>query len=140
MLTNEQIKELKEEKYEIDNKIYELRELKSKAKDANNINECIKHGGVTTAVKAVDTILICDNNKIVNVPVRDTMFHAQTPQTFKAKDLYELIKKEDDLSLFTDLCGLYLKHNKEVYIVNGVQNNFKITTREDLDCANNILI
>lgn len=42
MLTNEQIKELKEEKYEIDNKIYELRELKSKAKDANNINECIE--------------------------------------------------------------------------------------------------
>ena len=106
----------------------------------NNINECIKHGSVTTAVKAVDTILVCDNNKIVNVPVRDTMFHAQTPQTFKAKDLYELIKKEDDLSSFTDLCGLYLKHNKDVYIVNGVQNNFKITTREDLDCANNILI
>lgn len=42
MFTNEQIKELKEEKYKIDNEIYELRELKSKAKDANNINECIK--------------------------------------------------------------------------------------------------
>ena len=42
MLTNEQIKELKEEKYEIDNKIYKLRELKSKAKDANNINEYIE--------------------------------------------------------------------------------------------------
>lgn len=106
----------------------------------DNINDCIKYGAVTTAVKAVDTMLVSEDSKIIkNVPKRATMFHAQTPQTFKAKELYSLICNESDLGDFTDLCGLYLKNNKEVHLVNGVQNNFKITTREDLDNANNII-
>ncbi len=106
----------------------------------NCINGAIQYGACIPAVKITDTIKQVYSDSEINSDFfiqktinRESLYSAQTPQTFKLDLIlkaFDHAKKNsfsgtDDASLME-----YLGHN--VYIVKGSKLNIKITTQEDL--------
>lgn len=106
------------------------------------ISECINglkyHNAICTATETTDTILeITSSGEIINVPNRNILRCAQTPQCFK----FDLIKKAHELALknniiVTDDCGLILANQlAKIVVIKGEERNKKITYPEDLEFA-----
>lgn len=96
-----------------------------------------QYGAALAAVRAKDTVKICDaSGKVSSTPDRTRLWQAQTPQAFsKAQYLDALSKAEslgdkitDDASLM-ELCGY------EVSVVEGEYSNIKLTSPEDFKTA-----
>lgn len=101
------------------------------------IENCIKsvqaYGSGICAVPCTDTIAVCDDGKIKNVPARDTLRQIQTPQGFYLENIryayeraFENADKTytDDSSVFADYCGT-------PHICDGDRANKKLTYAED---------
>lgn len=89
---------------------------------------------VTTTIPAIDTILLSEDGLFVSeVPNRNKLFHAQTPQSFRLKDFEEVYQQlsEQERELATDVSGIYLQQGIPVYMVKGSSGNRKITVPED---------
>ena len=105
---------------------------------SDNISSALKYGACNTCVPAVDTVFISRDGEFIDeVPKRSTVFHAQTPQSFRTKELYELCKKipADVFSELTDGCSVYTYCGKKVFMVKGSENNIKITYPSDIKKA-----
>ena len=105
------------------------------------INECIDQldtkQAVCTAIDSTDTIFfINENNVIKSIPNRKFLKRAQTPQAFKLsliRKAHELADKDDNCQV-TDDCGLINYFNlADIYLINGDENNIKITYKEDIE-------
>lgn len=101
----------------------------------NNISASKKYDAIDTAIKASDTIINSKDGEIINtIPARNELYQSQTPQTFK----YDLILKAHEAALSgqiqdaTDDARLIMALGKEVHLVEGNKQNFKITTTDDL--------
>ena len=108
----------------------------------DNILAARGYGACNTCVPAVDTVLLSKGGRYIDfVPPRSSVFHAQTPQSFDAKRLYELIKATppEDFRQMTDGCSVFIYHGEKVFIVKGSENNIKITFPEDIVRAEAIL-
>jgi 2-C-methyl-D-erythritol 4-phosphate cytidylyltransferase len=96
---------------------------------------------VVPAIPARDTIkVISKDGFVVKTLERDSLWHIQTPQTFK----YELIAKAYKEGTAKKLCAYddsaFIEHlGKKVKVVEGSPFNIKITTPEDLLIARGIL-
>ncbi len=108
------------------------------------ISDCVKalqkYDAVDVAIKSADTIIQVDKNNIIkNIPERSCMQRGQTPQCFKLsviKKAHELANKDNN---FTDDCGLIVKYNLgKVYVVEGENDNIKITYPEDIFLADKL--
>ena len=107
-----------------------------------NISAAMEYGACNTVVPAVDTILRSSDGKFIeSVPVRNEIFHAQTPQSFNAEKLLSLYKKlsDDEMESFTDSCSVFLAAGEKVFLVTGDRNNIKLTYPEDMERAENII-
>ncbi len=97
---------------------------------------------VNIGVPSSDTILeVDDNNIIKNVPNRNYLRRAQTPQSFKLKLIQQAhrLAKEHGVKGSSDDCMLILKFNlAPVYVVEGDPLNIKITYPIDLVFAEKI--
>ena len=106
------------------------------------INDCVSalqnYNAVGVATPTTDTILeIGDDNCITNIPNRNQLRNAQTPQGFKRW----VIRKAYDIALAdehfqtTDDCGVVKKYlpSEKIYIINGENTNIKITYKEDIE-------
>ena len=80
--------------------------------------------------KAVDTIKVVDNNKIVKTLDRNTIYMAETPQGFKT-DLIKKCYAECEQINFTDDASLVESLGYDVYIVEDKFENRKLTTETD---------
>ena len=110
-----------------------VRPLVSKRVVADVIQAAQESGAATVAVSAIDTIAVVKHNQLVSQPDRKTMYHVQTPQAFHYQLLLEAhrtVKKR-----VTDDAGLVLASGHDVAIVEGVQDNIKITAPKDLMLA-----
>ena len=108
----------------------------------DNIAAATDFGACNTCIAATDTVFIsADGRFISEVPDRATVFHAQTPQSFYAKKLYELIfaTPPADFNKMTDGCSVFTYHGLPVAMVNGSQNNIKITYPDDIEKAEIII-
>ncbi|MBQ1251515.1 MAG: 2-C-methyl-D-erythritol 4-phosphate cytidylyltransferase [Firmicutes bacterium] len=97
---------------------------------------------VTTAVPAIDTILVSENGADVQaIPDRKTMFAVQTPQTFRVTELITAIDSltEEEKSSLTDGAKIYLLKGKSVGIAKGGAENIKITEPKDIAIGEAIL-
>lgn len=102
----------------------------------DNIEALKTYNAVGTAIASSDTIIETDSKGFIkNIPNRNFLKRVQTPQSFKAK----IIKQAHKLAIaensdnFTDDCGLVLKYNlAPIFVVEGDENNIKITTKNDL--------
>ena len=116
-----------------------------------------EHEAVTVAIPSTDTVYEMADGKVVRIPQRSTIMRAQTPQAFRLELIAEayakafphlfttqLGGKEGGLSsplsggvgggFPTDDCGIVHEHMPQVsiYIVEGEEQNKKITFKEDI--------
>ena len=101
----------------------------------NNIEACKKYDAVDTVIKASDTIVASsDDERITNIPNRSELYQGQTPQTFKFALISEAHEKAKagQIPNVTDDTKLVISMGKEVHLVEGSKQNFKITTFDDL--------
>ncbi len=107
-----------------------------------NIEAAKKYGACNTCIPAVDTILVSEDGEFISsVPERHTLYHAQTPQSFQAEKLMELIEKmpPEDFIKLTDGCSVYTYYGEKVYIVKGETYNIKITYPDDITASGSII-
>lgn len=101
---------------------------------SDNIESVKKHGSAITAVKVKETILVVDDDEaIVEVPSRAASRLARAPQSFYLNDIlsaHERARKEGKND-FIDSCSMMKYYGKKLYLVNGPQENIKITTPDD---------
>ena len=108
------------------------------------ISNCIealkKYKAVNVVIESSDTIIEVDKNNIIkNTLDRKFLRRCQTPQGFRLniiKKAHELSIKDNQMSN-TDDCSLVLKYNlTDIFVVNGSNNNIKITYPIDIEIAN----
>lgn len=92
--------------------------------------------GALVAVPVKDTVKVVRDGVVIDTPPRETLWLAQTPQTFRYGIIREAYEQADaDRWLGTDDASLVERLGKSVRIVKGDYGNFKITTPEDLVLA-----
>ena len=107
-----------------------------------NIEAAKNYGACNTAIPAVDTMLLSEDGSFISsVPDRNKLFHAQTPQSFDAKRLYDMIAKTptDVFDTFTDGCSVFSYYGEKVFLVKGETYNIKITYPDDIVRAKGIV-
>ncbi len=100
----------------------------------SSIKNAREHGAACTGLPARDTIKIVNSkNAVLSTPDRESVWHAQTPQSFK-KDIiikaYENAKNKSILG--TDDAEVAESAGFKVYMFEGSSRNIKLTTAEDL--------
>ena len=105
-----------------------------------------EHKAVTVAIPSTDTVYEMVDGKVERIPARSTIMRAQTPQAFRLELIAEAYSKAIGADICdekacatchlpaTDDCGIVHEHMPEVpiYIVEGEEQNKKITFKEDI--------
>jgi 2-C-methyl-D-erythritol 4-phosphate cytidylyltransferase len=113
-----------------------VRPFVSPATVKRSVELAMDFDGSLVAVPVKDTIKVVRDGFAVATPLRETLWMAQTPQTFR----YEVIKmahEHADIEGFsgTDDASLVERLGMKVHVVIGDYRNIKITTPEDLVLA-----
>ena len=105
-----------------------------------------EHEAVTVAIPSTDTVYEMVDGKVARIPNRATIMRAQTPQAFRLELIAEAYAKALGADICdvpacsayhlpaTDDCGIVHEHMPQVpiYIVEGEEQNKKITFKEDI--------
>ena len=105
-----------------------------------------QHEAVTVAIPSTDTVYEMVDAKVARIPQRSTIMRAQTPQAFRLELIAaaytkalgaDICDKEACATCHlpaTDDCGIVHEHipNVPIYIVEGEEQNKKITFKEDI--------
>lgn len=100
----------------------------------DNIKSVKQNGSAITSVKAKETIIVVDNNNAVkSVNDRSMSRLARAPQSFYLNDILSAHEKaaSEHKYDFIDSCSMMTFYGKELYLVDGPQENIKITTPDD---------
>ena len=119
---------------------------------ARVLEAALKTGAAVPAIQVKDTIKIIDSGQkgetVVATPDRSRLRAVQTPQAFEAallKNAYGLSGNADgaedfsEKAVVTDDASLAEQLGREVLVVQGSEDNIKITTAEDVEKAELIL-
>lgn len=110
-----------------------VRPLVSEELLLRSIETAASSDGALVAVPTKDTIKIIDNDFVMETPDRDTLWQAQTPQTFRFDIIFNAYSRaEKDKVTGTDDSSLVERLGLNVRIVRGDYRNIKITTQEDI--------
>lgn len=94
------------------------------------------HDGALVAVPVKDTIKTVHGDIVTGTPTRETLWQAQTPQSFRFGKIFRAhLSAESDGFSGTDDASLIERTGGEVHIIRGNYRNIKITTPEDLILA-----
>lgn len=105
-----------------------------------NKKDC-KIRGIILAAPVMETVKVTDGNIISKTVPRDTVWHAQTPQTFFYEDILKAHNKAlEDGFTGTDDASLVERLGLKIYVVRGRRENIKITTPLDLFLAELIMV
>lgn len=107
----------------------------------SNIETVAKKKSAISAVKAIETFLITDDNDVViEVPKREHSIIAKAPQSFILEDVYSAHKtaQKEGLRSFIDSSTLMHYYGYPINIVYTDYNNIKITTPKDIELGNSI--
>lgn len=109
---------------------------------SENIAAARIYGAAGTVMPAVDTVLLSESGEFIGaMPPRKTVFHAQTPQSFRLGPFRALLCALpcETLAALTDGCSACVRAGEPVYMVRGEPYNIKITYPEDLERGEDIL-
>lgn len=101
-----------------------------------SIELALESEGAVVAVPAKDTIKVVNDGFIDSTPPRESLWLAQTPQSFRfgiIKNAHELAANDGFIG--TDDSSLLERLDKTICLVEGDYRNIKITTPEDLILA-----
>ena len=103
----------------------------------NTIAMAAKTGAAVPGIPVRDTIRVVEGGLGVSTPAREKLYGMQTPQIFDADmiraAMISAIQKKADI---TDDCSALELMGAKVSVVQGAEENLKITTRLDLAIAN----
>ena len=102
------------------------------------INKTIEYDCCSLILPIKDTIISLSNNNYESTLERDKLASVQTPQGFKFKIIYEAHQKASQISA-TDDAQLVKSLGFNIHLIKGDEQNFKITTNEDLNYFEYIL-
>ena len=102
------------------------------------INKTIEYDCCSLILPIKDTIISLSKNNYESTLERDKLASVQTPQGFKFKIIYEAHLKAIHSSA-TDDAQLVKKLGFNIHLIKGDEQNFKITTNEDLNYFEYIL-
>ena len=100
----------------------------------HSVEACSEFDGAIIAIPSVDTVKKVDKQIIKNTIDRESLWMAQTPQTFKKDKLLYAIKNSSHLNI-TDESMLMEEANFKIKLIEGDQYNFKITNEIDWELA-----
>lgn len=104
------------------------------AKTIQDCYESVRDRGPTAVTAPVtETIVICDGDVVESVEDRSRCRLARAPQGFRFDDLWDAHQKarEDGLDGFVDSVSLMSHYGYEINVVDGPEENIKITTPRD---------
>jgi 2-C-methyl-D-erythritol 4-phosphate cytidylyltransferase len=105
-----------------------------------SIEVACNNDGAVVAVPVKDTIKAVRDGIVINTPDRETLWQAQTPQSFCFGKIFAAhLAAEQDGFIGTDDASLMERIGGIVRIVRGDYRNIKITTPEDLVLAESFL-
>ena len=102
------------------------------------INKTIEYDCCSLILPIKDTIISLSNNNYESTLERDKLASVQTPQGFKFKIIYEAHLRAIHSSA-TDDAQLVKNLGLNIHLIKGDEQNFKITTNEDLNYFEYIL-
>ncbi len=104
----------------------------------NNIESALAYGAADTCIPSADTLVYAPHkNRIDKIPSRSEYMRGQTPQSFN----YSLIlnahlqAQKEQIQNSSDDCSLALRLGHPIHIVEGSEENIKITSELDLFLA-----
>lgn len=109
----------------------------------DNIECAKKYGATVTSVPVNDTILLStDGDYVDRIPIRKTLFHGQSPDSFNLKTFIELESKltDEQKEIITGTSQVCTLNDYPIKMIEGDTANFKITTDADLDLAEYIIL
>jgi|AntAceMinimDraft_18_1070375.scaffolds.fasta_scaffold52597_1 2-C-methyl-D-erythritol 4-phosphate cytidylyltransferase len=109
---------------------------------SNIIKALDEFSAVDVAIPSPDTLIKVNDKRIIQeIPNRLYLLRGQTPQGFLFSTIIKAheLALEKDFTQTTDDCGLVLKYNLgKIYVVNGEEENIKITNPIDIHIADKI--
>lgn len=101
-----------------------------------------RYPAVDVAIPCADTIIkVTDEKKIEQIPARKYLMRGQTPQGFHLsliKAAYERYMQDENITV-TDDCGIISYYQMaDIYVVEGEEQNIKITYHEDAYLADKL--
>ena len=102
------------------------------------LNKTIEYDCCSLILPIKDTIISLSNNNYDSTLERDKLASVQTPQGFKFKIIYEAHLRAIHSSA-TDDAQLVKNLGLNIHLIKGDEQNFKITTNEDLNYFEYIL-
>ena len=109
---------------------------------SDNIASVKEHGSAITSVKVKETVLVVsEDNSIDSVPKREDTRLARAPQSFYLDEILAAHRRsmEEQLPGFIDSCSLMQYYGKKLYLIEGPQENIKITTPDDFYTMRSLL-
>lgn len=107
-----------------------------------NIKYAKVYNAVGTYYPVTDTVVEIKNNFVTQIPIRDNLYSAQTPQTFNLEKLIKYYSNltEEELATMTEAGKIFLYNGEKIYFVKGDNDNIKITYNNDLILAKKLLL
>ena len=103
------------------------------------LTETEQYSACVAGMPVKDTIQMTDERGTITLtPKRDSLWTAQTPQSFEfslAYDAYEQLMQEEEIHVTDDAMVVGLYHDIPIQMVRGSYTNIKVTTPEDLVLA-----
>ncbi len=98
-----------------------------------NINCVKKNGNAITVSRAIETVVLVENDNVTAIENREKCFYAKAPQSFYFKDIYDCHNKAvaEKRYNFIDSATMMQHYGYKLFTVLGDSNNIKITTQMD---------
>jgi len=96
------------------------------------LTDALKYGEVIPGIKISETVKKESNGIIKGTVDRSNLWTVQTPQVFRFKVLTKSYKKSGGKYNFTDEAALVEHAGYKVKLIEGLRDNIKITTQQDL--------
>lgn len=97
-----------------------------------------RYDGLALAVAATDTLVEVEERRVVAFPDRRKIFHTQTPQMFRFREIRQAYQRLNQPA-FTDDLSLAWAAGLRCGLVEGSRMNFKVTTEIDWLLAEQLL-
>lgn len=106
-----------------------------------SIDSAKKYGAVVAAMPVSDTLLISKKgDKVDEIPNRNIYYKGQAPDSFKLNLFISLLNKlsDEERKKITGTSQVCTLNDYPIYMIEGDEINFKITTSSDFDIAESI--
>lgn len=101
---------------------------------SDNIRSVKKNNSAITCVKVKETIMVVnDDDSIDYIPDRSHSRLARAPQSFWLEDIIGAHRKalKENKTNFIDSCTMMQYYGKKMFLIDGPEENIKITTPDD---------